>query len=286
MNLKGKTYLVTGGSGFLGVKLIERLLEKEGANVKTICRNEGNLIKLKIMYPQLEIVTGDISDPTSLAHAIKDVDGIFHLAAYKHVGLAEKYVSQCINSNVVGTMNLLEATRGNKRIEFIIGISTDKACQVNGTYGASKMLMEKLFYEFQDINPDIKYRLVRYGNVLYSTGSVLCKWKELLLQGKEIIITDENVTRFYWTVDEAIKLIFECLENSVDCTPYLPEMKSMVLKDLLTAMTQKYLPKNCELKVKRIGLQLGENFHERILENGKTSNEVQKYTVEEIMEMV
>ena len=90
-------------------------------------------------------------------------------------------------------------------MEFIIGISTDKVASVSGTYGATKFLMESLFTQYERINKRVKYRLVRYGNVLYSSGSVLCLWKDKLLNGEEITITDRNITRFYWHIDEAIK---------------------------------------------------------------------------------
>ena len=128
--------------------------------------------------------------------------------------------------------------------------------------------------------------MVRYGNVLYSTGSVLCIWKEKLLKGEEIIITDKQATRFYWSIDEAIDLIFKCLENATSCEPYLPEMKSMNLNDLLNAMVLKYLPKNKDLLIKEIGLQYGENLHEKLIVNGPTSNDTIKYTVDEIYTMI
>ena len=117
------------------------------------------------------------------------VDGVFHLAASKHVGLAETYSRECTKTNVIGSLNILEESLDSK-LDFVIGISTDKAAQVSGVYGASKLLMERLFLQFERVNPGTNYRIVRYGNVLYSTGSVLCKWKDLLLQGKQVIVTD------------------------------------------------------------------------------------------------
>jgi UDP-N-acetylglucosamine 4,6-dehydratase/UDP-glucose 4-epimerase len=146
--------------------------------------------------------------------------------------------------------------------------------------------MESLFKQYELINQNVKYRLVRYGNVLYSTGSVLTIWKEKLLNGEEITVTDKNITRFYWTIDEAIQLIFSCLENSTSCEPYLPVMKSMILGDLLEAMAKKYLPDNKKLIVNEIGIQPGENLHEFLLMDGYSSNDVEKYSVDEIYEMI
>jgi len=281
---KGEMYLVTGGSGFLGEKLIESILA-QGGSVRSFSRNEGKLINLKQKNPQIEIATGDISDPFEVLQACHGVRGIFHLAASKHVGLAETYSRECVKTNVLGTMHLLEQTL-NIKPDFIIGISTDKAAQVNGVYGASKLLMERLFLQYERLNSDTEYRIVRYGNVLYSTGSVLCKWRDLLLEGSEVIITDPEATRFFWTRDQAIDLIFSCLQEALDSSPWVPDMKAMAMGDLLEAMARKYLPADTPLRIKEIGLQPGENRHEKILEEGPYSSEVERFSVEEIMELI
>lgn len=291
---KGKLYLISGGTGFLGKKLTERLLNL-GAKVRVVARNEGNLIELKEKFPTVEYITGDISEYSVCYMSMKDVTGLFHLAAFKHVGLAEKQSKECIQSNVIGSLNFLNLSLEFKDLEFMIGISTDKAAQVVGVYGATKFLMEKLFHNFEEMNPKVKYRLVRYGNVLYSTGSVLCKWKKLLEQGKNIIITDKNATRFYWTVDQAIDLIFNCLENALNSNPFVPGMKSVKLQTLAEAMMLKYgkwlpnpadMDSYCVSNIQEIGLQPGENLHEKILENGPYSNEVEQYTLHELKELI
>ena len=281
---KDKLYLVTGGSGFLGYSLCERILEK-GGRVRTIARDEGKLVDLKQKYNDIEILTGDVSDKFEVKQAMKDVYGVFHLAASKHVGIAEIQVRECIKTNTIGSMNILEESLDTKP-EFVLSISTDKAAQISGVYGATKFLMERLHEQFERLNSDTKYRLVRYGNVLYSTGSVLCKWKELLQQGKEVIVTDGEATRFFWTVDQALDLIEGCMESSIDCKVYCPEMKSMTINNLLKAMAEKYLPAGKDLKIKYIGLQPGENLHEKVLEEGPYSNECEQYTIEEIKELI
>ena len=283
-DFKDKLYLVTGGSGFLGVPLVARLL-RDGARVRVISRDEGKLISLKQAHPEVEILTGDIADSFEVRQAMKGVNGVFHLAASKHVGIAEYQVRECIKSNTIGSMNILEHSL-DKELDFVIGISTDKAAQVAGVYGASKLLMERLFTQFEKLNPKCDYRIVRYGNVLYSTGSVLCKWKDLLQEGKEVIVTAPEATRFFWTVDQALDLIYDCLENAEDSKPYVPGMKAMSIESLLEAMAQKYLPEGKEKSIKIIGLQPGENLHEKILEQGPASNEVEQYTIEEIKELI
>lgn len=270
--------LITGATGFLGNELIKRLYGKDA--IRVVSRNEGKLIELKQQYPDIEIITGDISDPFIASKVCHEVDGCYHLAAFKHVGLAEKQPLQCTKSNIIGTMNLLESFYG----KTFIAISTDKAAQVTGVYGATKLLMERVVSEYEELYPEINYRIVRYGNVLYSTGSVLCKWKDLMEKGEEVIVTDLEATRFYWTVDQAVDLIFDCIENAKDTTPYCPSMKSMKIGTLLKAMHQKY--GKGELKYKVIGLQPGENKREKVLENGPYSDEVEMFTIDEIMQLI
>ena len=283
MNLTNKKILITGGSGFLGNALVARLLES-GNHLRILSRDEGQLVSLKEKFPEVEIYTGDICDEFKVHQACKGMDGVFHLAAFKHVGLAEKFAVECTESNVIGSLNILRSSRKHN-LEFVVGISTDKAAQVAGVYGATKLLMERVFKQYEDVNPDCQYRIVRYGNVLYSTGSVLCKWKNLLEQRKQCIITEPEATRFYWSVDQAIDLIFESCEKAVDSTPYCPEMKSMKVGDLFDAMANKYGGGRSR-PPKIIGLQPGENLHEKVLDAGPYSNEVDFFTVEEIMELV
>lgn len=281
---KDKLYLVTGGSGFLGVPLVGRILNS-GGRVRVLSRDEGKLIDLKQKYPEIEILNGDIADWFEVKQAMKGVNGVFHLAASKHVGLAEKTVRETIKSNTIGSLNILENSFDTD-LEFIIGISTDKAAQVSGVYGASKLLMERLFTQFERLNPDVDYRIVRYGNVLYSTGSVLCKWKELIENDQELIVTEPSATRFFWSVDQALDLIYDCLNNAKDSSPFVPSMKAMSIENLLEAMYVKYMPEEGSKQVKIIGLQPGENLHERILEDGPDSSQVEQYTVEEILPLI
>lgn len=280
-----KKYLITGGTGFLGTALIQRLVDMGIRNLVVLARNEGKLVELKEKYPTIEIVPGSVADFYSCEKACLGVDGIFHLAALKHVGMAETNVRETIVSNIKGSMNLLDMSRQNTP-KFIIGISTDKAASRKGVYGVTKFLMEKLFAEYEKVNPKTMYRTVRYGNVLYSTGSVLTKWKEKLMKNEVVTITDEDATRFFWTVDQAVDLIFECLDKATDSTPYLTKMKSMRMGDLLNAMQVKYSPPGKMAVSVAIGLQPGENMHEIIAEGQPDSSQVERFTHAEIMEMI
>lgn len=271
--------LITGGSGFLGEALIQRLYPKK---IRIVSRNEGQLIKIKQKFPKIEIITGDIADEWVAKLAMKECDEVYHLAAYKHVRMAEDNAYQCISSNVIGSLNILLESL-NTKPKFVVGISTDKAAQVRGVYGATKLLMEALFKEAEKQNQDTKYRIVRYGNVLYSTGSVLCKWKDAIQNGKPVEITDYDSTRFYWTRDEAVQHIFDCLKKAKDATPYVPSMKAMKLGDLLMVMIEKYGKSTQEIIQKE--LSNNDNKHETI--DGVTfSNQVPQYTIKQIMKLI
>jgi len=281
---KDKRYLITGASGFLGQALTEKLISV-GCKVNALSRNEGNLIKLKNERHIIEIFPGDVANDWIVKRAAQECSGIFHLAGFKHVPMAEQNSIQCISTNVEGSFNVCDTAMKYSPIKFVIGISTDKAAQISGVYGATKKLMEKTFEEFENSDKYTKYRIVRYGNVLYSTGSVLCKWKKLLQEGKDITVTNPESTRFYWTVKQSIELIFDCLKNAKDSSPFVPEMKSIRLGDLAKCMIYKYAKSN--YKAAKINkLESSENLHEKILEGGKYSNEVEQYTQEEIMKMI
>jgi UDP-N-acetylglucosamine 4,6-dehydratase len=278
--MKGQSILITGGTGFLGHALIPRLIKDN--KVVVMARNEGKLLETKQKFPSIHILAGDVSEPYSCRKAVSMTDACFHLAGFKHVGLAEQQPFECIKSNITGTISLLEAIQGST-YDFVIGTSTDKAAQVAGVYGASKLAMERLFAEANTTDRFTNYRIVRYGNVLYSTGSVLCKWKEALQTGKPITISDPEATRFYWTADQAVDLLFECLTKASDATPYVPVMKSMRLGDILMAMEEKY---GRAVDVVTTGLKAGENKAERLTFDGPTSDQVEKFTMGEIMDLI
>ena len=283
-DLNGKNILVTGGSGFLGRKLLERLASYD-CKITVVARDEGKLIEAVQDNKNVEIITGDISDPFIIRQCFnKSIDCVFHLAAFKHVGIAESQTRECVKSNVIGTLNLLEQSI-DENLDFFLNVSTDKAAIVSGMYGASKFLAEGLVRQFEKLNPETQYRTVRYGNVLYSTGSVLCKWKKIIEEGGEVIITDPEATRFFWTIDQAVDLLFECLEKANNSDPWVPDMKSMKMGDLLNAMVLKY-GNGKSIKINEIGLQQGENKHEKIFADGLSSEDADKFSIEEITKLI
>jgi len=246
--------VIFGGSGFLGTALIKRLASWGQRNILAVARNETALVTLKEKFPFVEIMVGDIADQWIVSKAMKDADEVYLLSALKHVGIAEQDVMSCVNTNVIGCLNVIEESLTTKPKIFVF-VSTDKAGQVTGVYGCTKKLGERLVNEAERINTDTKYRVVRYGNVWGSSGSMITKWKPKMEKGEEIILTDPKASRFFWTVDEAVSLIFESIVRATDSTPYIPTMKAVEMGVVVEACMEVY--GRCPVKV--IGLQPGEN---------------------------
>lgn len=281
MIIKDEKYLVTGGTGVVGYELCKRIIEM-GGKVVVLSRTEEKLKNLQEKHNEIEILVSDILDKKVVRNALKDIRGVFHLTALAQ-GMQSGKPIESINTNILGSMNVLVESLD---VDFVIGISSDKVVQVSGNYGATKFLMEKLFTEFEEINPDTKYRVVRLGNVIYSADSVLEKWKSRIENNEEVIITEPTATRFFMTKEQSVDAIFNCLEKSTDSTPYFEDIKSTSMGNLLEAMSNKYLPEGSELSVKEIGLQPNENLHERIDKNSPYTNEIEQYTIKELEEMI
>jgi UDP-N-acetylglucosamine 4,6-dehydratase/5-epimerase len=273
--LQNSKITVFGGSGYLGMHLIKRLIDMGYEKITSVSRNENSAVILKEKFPNVEIIIGDIADPWVVKKAMADADMVMVLSALKHVGIAEKDVRSCVNTNIVGTMNIIQESSVTKPSALVF-ISSDKAASGNGVYGISKKIGEKLMNEAETINPETKYRSVRYGNVWASHGSIGTKWEPKMRRGEEVILTDPEASRFFWTVDEAVDLIFESIEKATDSTPYTPSMKSAKMGVVLQACMEVW----GKSPVKIIGLQPGENKTETM--DGKVfSDEVPQFTMEE-----
>lgn len=267
-----------GGSGFLGTALIGRLIEQGNTNIVAVGRNESALVLLREKYPCVEIQIGDIANKWTVKKAMKDADEIFLLSAVKHVSIADRDVMSCISTNIIGCMNVIMESL-NTKPKVLMFVSTDKSSQPNGVYGCTKKIGERLMAEAERINPKTKYRTVKYGNVWASAGSIATKWKPKMEKGEEVTLTDPHASRFFFTVNEAVDLIFECLEKAKDSTPYTTKMKAVRMGIVLDACMEVW----GKSPVKIIGLQSGENKVETI--DGITfSNEVEQFSKSEFIE--
>lgn len=258
--------LITGGCGFLGRYLIKGLLEKyRNIEIITLSRNENNVMKTITLCNDERIrpIIGDIKDIDSVKYALKDVDIVMHLAAMKHIDLCEANPSEAININVNGTKNLLDNFKGKK----FIAMSTDKAVEPLGCYGATKLLMEKLVLEKARSDSSRKYSIVRSGNIFGSSGSVIEKWQQQIKNNNKITITDPEMTRFFTNVDSLVRFMIGVLENSETEKIYIPYQKVIKLKDLARCVIDLFGDANTKIEV--MGLRKGERPDEKLFFEGE-----------------
>jgi len=264
--LEGKTVLITGGTGSLGQALTKRLLEMKVNAIRIFSRNESKQIEMEDKFDddRLRFFLGDVKDFDRLTRAFEDVDYVFHAAALKHVPKIEYNPFEAIKTNVMGSQNVIDACL-HENIEKAICIGTDKAVSPLNTYGATKLLMEKLFVTANNyLNPErhkTKFIAVRYGNVFGSSGSVIPKFIEQIKLKKKITITDPNMTRFSITMDEALDLIVNALTSGKGSEIFIPKLKSYSIsnvKDALFDLLGKY-------DEEVIGIRPGEKLHETLI---------------------
>jgi len=201
--------LITGGSGTVGKAYIKNYHEMhEFINVS---RNEKNIASLKRQYPDVTTYLGNVEDKGFLLRVFKDVkpDVVIHSAAMKHIDLMETNPISGCNINVMGSLNVVEASIIND-IPVTIGISTDKACLAESVYGASKYLMERVFMNSN--NDNNRFALTRFANVAHSNGSVLPFWLKLKKEGKPLKLTDPDMNRLIFTQDDAANLIHRAIQ--------------------------------------------------------------------------
>jgi len=278
MNLNGKKVFITGGTGFLGKALTKRLI-KENCEITIFSRSERPQVEMKRMYPQCSYVLGDIKDSNAVYNAMNGHDIVVHAAALKHVPIAEQQPIEAMKNNILGSINVLEAAKSISTVQHIVGISTDKAAQPASVYGVTKLMMEKMFYEVAGNYPDTAFSLIRYGNVLFSSGSVIEVWIKLAKQGKKLKITVPKMTRFFFLVDEAVDAIVESIDLSEKyileghpCINYVPRIKACVLQDLLEVIMAKF---NYDYDmVEIIGNRGNENVHEILVNEKEAENSV------------
>ena len=232
--------LITGGTGFLGINLAKKLKTKFKV-VLGARNNKQNFYAKKITNCQ--IVPLDVSNINSVRDAINVVKPkiIIHAAATKFVDLSEKFPFECIDINILGSTNIVRASI-NKKVPTVIGVSTDKASPpIKNIYGLSKSCMERLFSSIKSYSKT-KFICVRYGNVTWSTGSVLPIWKQMYKKNKTILTTGPYMRRFFFSVNEAVSLIDQALKlkNKLNGKILSAEMKSAKMIDFLKVWTKKF----------------------------------------------
>ena len=272
-NLKNKTLLITGGTGSFGSKLTEYILQKKIPVKKIIIfsRDEDKQYKMKSKFKNhlIEYRLGDVRDINSMRGFFKSVDCIFHAAALKHVPSCEFFPTEAIKTNVLGTDNVLNLAEEFK-VKKIILLSTDKACYPVNVMGCSKMIMEKLMFSrarFRDNKTTVC--IVRYGNVMFSRGSVLPLFFQQIKDGKDLTITDKKMTRFLMSLTNAIELVIHAINNGRNGDLFIHKAKSAYIYDLARACLKITNSKN---KIKIIGIRAGEKISETLATEEELGN--------------
>ena len=247
------TILITGGSGFLARGIMKLWPENDYV---VYSRDEYKQDLCKKKFPNSQYVLGDVKDYDRLVSTLRayEVDTVIHTAAVKFIPEAEYNVNECISVNVDGTRNVLLAC-WHTDVERVVGISTDKCCLPVNTYGMTKALMERLFIEQARLDKWHDYSLVRYGNVIGSTGSVIPLFQEQAKQKHAVTITDPDMSRYWITINEAVDLIGMALVGDSG-NIVIPKPRSMTLLDLAHVFSN---------NVETIGIRPGEKRHEQLL---------------------
>ena len=277
----GKSVLVTGGTGSFGKKFVETIVKSHTEVERLVVYSRDELKQSEMeqeypasRYPQLRFFVGDVRDKERLMRAMEDIDIVVHAAALKQVPVCEYNPFEAIKTNIIGAQNVVEASidRGVKRV---VALSTDKAAAPINLYGATKLCSDKLFVAANNFKGkrDLLFSVVRYGNVMGSRGSVIPYFIKKREEGV-IPITDERMTRFNVTLEEAVELVLYSLKNMWGGEIFVPKIPSYRITDLAEAIAP-----GCRRKI--VGIRPGEKLHEEMITttDGLNTIEFEKYFV-------
>lgn len=265
--LNNKSVLITGGTGSFGKKFVETIL-RDYPQVKRIViysRDELKQFELKQKYPaqkypQIRFFIGDVRDGERLKRACEGIDVIIHAAAIKQVDTAEYNPDECIKTNVHGAQNVINAAL-QSGVKHVVALSTDKACAPINLYGATKLTSDKLFVAANNISGsrDIKFSVVRYGNVMGSRGSVIPFFINKRDSGaKELPITDMRMTRFNISLEAGVALVMFAIGHHLGGEIFIPKIPSYKITDVAKAIAP-------NLPMIEIGIRPGEKLHEEMI---------------------
>jgi UDP-N-acetylglucosamine 4,6-dehydratase len=272
MNWKGKSVLITGGTGSFGRKFVEIMLaEHQPAKVIVFSRDELKQHEMRetgLDDPRLRYFIGDVRDLLRLRRAMEGTDVVVHAAALKQVPTAEYNPIEAIMTNIMGARNVIEAALDNQ-VKRVMAISTDKAVNPINLYGATKLAAEKLTVQSNAYagGKDTRFSCVRYGNVVGSRGSVIPVFQRQREDG-QITITDERMTRFWLSIEQGVRFTIRCIEQMHGGEVFVPKIPSMRVVDVAKAVAP-------GAEVELIGIRPGEKMHEVLV-----SEDEARHTVE------
>lgn len=260
--INGKKFFITGGTGTLGKALVSRI-KSNGGNVVIFSRDEGKQALLFGNDRSITRIIGDIRDYDKLNVSIKrsKPDVIIHTAALKRIDDMEFYPDECVKTNIQGSENVAKAAFNNM-VDKCILISTDKACQPVNVYGSSKFIAERIFTNYDYYSNHTVFSSVRYGNVLCSRGSFIPLWLSLLNNGKQIKVTSMEMTRFLFTINDAVDTVLGSAMHSEGGEVFIPQIPSYDMRTILAAVQEL---NEKEIKYQEVGLRPGEKLHEDML---------------------
>ncbi len=265
--MKNKKIFLTGGTGSFGNKFVEMTLKLRPKKIVIFSRDEMKQWSMMEKYKNnknIEFVLGDVRDKQSIYKSLNNIDFIVHAAATKIVPLAETNPYECIKTNIIGAMNLIEVAK-EKKIKKVIALSTDKACNPINLYGATKLASDKLFVAANDYksNKVTSFSVVRYGNVIGSRGSVIPFFLEQAKKN-EFTITDLKMTRFMISLEQGVQLVWKAFEDMVGGEIYVKKIPSIKVLDIAKSISEK-------AKIKIIGIRPGEKLHESMISTDDAS---------------
>lgn len=265
--LNGKSVLITGGTGSFGKKFVETILKRypEVKRIVIYSRDELKQFELKqkypeSKYPQLRFFIGDVRDGERLKRACEGVDVIIHAAAIKQVDTAEYNPEECIKTNIHGAQNVINAAL-QTGVKHVVALSTDNACAPINLYGATKLTSDKLFTAANNISgsKDIKFSVVRYGNVMGSRGSVIPFFIHKRDNGvKELPITDMRMTRFNISLQAGVDLVMYAIGHHLGGEIFIPKIPSYHIVDVAKAIAP-------NIPLVEVGIRPGEKLHEEMI---------------------
>jgi UDP-glucose 4-epimerase len=274
---KGKTFLITGGTGSFGHTLVDKLLTTDIQKIMVFSRDEAkqHFMRQSIPDSRLTFVLGDVRDPESIQRATTDVNYIFHAAALKQVPASEDFPWEFIQTNIHGSHNLLRALE-NSNVEKVVFLSTDKAVYPVNAMGMSKAMMEKLVRS-SNYKLNAVPTITRYGNVIGSRGSVIPHFIESIRTSGKVTVTDPNMTRFMMSLEESVSLVLFALENGNSGDLFVQKSPAATIETVVKAL--RIIMKSPEIELQVVGIRPGEKIHETLLtaEEKHFSHETEKY---------
>jgi len=269
-----KTILVTGGTGSWGYELVKQLLTHNPKEIRVFSRNESNQFTMKQEFdnhPKLSFIIGDIKEREALMESCQDVNYVFHLAALKHVPVCEDQPIEALKTNVHGTQNVIDAAI-SCNVDRVVYISTDKASNPANFYGLSKAMGERLIIHANTLNTKTKFVCIRGGNVLGTNGSVIHVFKKQIQEKGKIGITHPNMTRFFLTLEDAIKLVFKATFESLGGEIFVMKMPTCKIIDLANVLIEASGKETIEIET--LGIRPGEKIHELLLSEYESTTTV------------